>query len=234
MKGLELMKKIILILIVVMVMIMALGCDMIRDLEIEVDPEPGEQPIIVETEVIAKVLKAESTTIETMLLDGTDMLANIHTGDAEWADGVDREIAEGNIITVITDGTVAESYPVQMWALKIIGNEPDEIISLDPNEEISGIIGGEYPTVLLDENKMEAEVDIDAAFAIKMIDAEIEVELSDEEAIIPTGDGIIDPYHYWGYKIIKKGEFYITLKFKTKDGTIDTTFQIFAGTSGGD
>lgn len=148
----------------------------------------------------------------------------------KFKSGLSEDFSEGNIVTIIYNGVVAESDPMQITAMEITQNE--QIISLDPREIVSGIIG-DFPMVILDKNTPTLEMTIDTTFAVTLTYTgdknpwEYEVSIDSGIEILNEGSDMgigAEKKYYWGFKTLLPGEHKII--FTNNENNDEITFTV--------
>ncbi len=175
----------------------------------------------------------------TMLSMNNDPATVSFSEDLIFTEGVNQDLKVGNLVT-FEHGAVMESYPVQIVALKITGNEVEETIQIDDRETISGLIG-EFPETVVRIGEVEVSVNKGTVFAIELEDNHLQAPMvmEENENIEIVGVGTLETQTdlvgapgkaYFGLRINTKGEFFITFNLLSPANVpADTvTIQVFS------
>jgi len=154
----------------------------------------------------------------------------VHLNNVYYEEGVSETFEIGNLVIIGFSGAVMESYPMQIDAIVVLANEADQIISLDPREEISGIIG-EFPKVVITDIMTTHHLNRDDVFAIAL-DVVRDIDYHWEVVIDGTwfemiGDGqkesVGSGIHYFGFRAIVTGDYQLSFKLVGPDQSIEET-----------
>jgi len=195
---------------------------------------------ITDTTVLKITTLTENGFEGTMLSMNNDPATVSFSEDLIFTEGVNQDLKIGNLVT-FEHGAVMESYPVQIVALKITGNEVDETIQIDDRETISGLIG-EFPETVVRIGEVEVSVNKGTVFAIELEDNPSTGHrwvMEENENIEIVGVGTLEAQTdlvgapgkaYFGLRINSKGEFFITFNLLSPANVpADTvTIQVFS------
>ncbi|MFZ7121976.1 MAG: hypothetical protein ACOWWH_13635 [Eubacteriaceae bacterium] len=171
---------------------------------------------------------------ESSLLISTDNdeLYLIHlNNNTIYKNNISKDFYINNAIEVLFNGVILESSPMQITAMEITMN--DQMISLDPREFISGIIGV-FPSTVLNEDNNNIQIEIETPFAIELpIENNLQwtyTSSSDDIVFLAGGadtqhDEIVY-YYYWGFKINKSGEYVLTFTNEDLESGEELVFNI--------
>ncbi|MFZ7132363.1 MAG: hypothetical protein ACOWWR_08395 [Eubacteriales bacterium] len=173
-------------------------------------------------------IHASSIVIQT---DHDEKYAVALNNNTKYGNGVGKDFFIGNLVTIVFNGVVAESNPMQITAMEVTQNDP--MANLDPREFVSGIIG-EFPMVILDENNLSQELTQSAPFAISLsfpgktnpweYQLPPYMEKLGEGSNINAGNNTKTTY-FWGFKSTELGNHQV--KFTNKEDAREVIFSIY-------
>jgi len=103
------------IVIVIFIIIMLVSCS---SKAIEPKAEPNIKGVVQEINTIGTAILVDSTS------DGVNGLVWVSMRDQpEFEQGISNDILVGNYVEIVVDGDIAESYPMQATARKILVNK---------------------------------------------------------------------------------------------------------------
>lgn len=169
-----------------------------------------------------RVLEVSENSIKILSLNGKqdEMVVNIND-ETEFADNISTSFEEGNMVIIEYNGSIMESYPPRINALKIVANQPNNESEPD-NEKLISLLSDKFPVVILDETNKKANIKPNIPFVIKLKDnpstgyRHIYEIPSDNvnyigEAYIPDNPELLGSGgdHYWAFNIDKPGKYKI-------------------------
>lgn len=182
--------------------------------------------------ISGKIIEISDSSI-LILTDSKEQYSAALNNKTKFQGDIKKDLSIGDGVSILFNGIVAESYPMQITAMEVtVTDEAEDIISLDPREFVSGIIG-QFPSIILDQDTTSSDIAANTPFAISLkVSPENNpwtYDLSSDKIIL-IGEGSLSTSgtvpidYYWGFTIEEKGEFEIV--FSNKDDRTVYNFKI--------